>query len=567
MSRKVIIILSAVLLLVAVATFSVYYVAKHHAKSIIEQVVADQSGGKLIFKAEKVKLDIFHLLFHFNKPEILTKDSSNTITGYDVKAQSIIINVKSLFPVLFGILVVIDSVLIESPEIEILKYKEAKPTTISLPEEINTVYQSLENVLKVVKLNYLHIASARFTINNLNKPGEKPLQISDINLTINNFASDTTNNDKRFLFADRIVVEVFNQDILLPDGIHRVKFKQFMLGTKRRIIKLDSCYFYAEPTDTSAIGFNVFIDSLRIKKFDFNLLATRNILKFDSALCINPDFNMKMHFSGDEIKNEQPDNEVISRDSTEQQFKEILGNLDIGYIGVKNARLQISTEKNNKTTVFKSEHANFSISELQVSRQRNVPIQIGQFNIEVLDYTHYSPDSLYVVKFDRVSIKDKKIQLINFRINSAPSNHDPFNRVIKMQAFELDYIDWPVLIYEKRIIAGHASLINPEITAEFPESQKNNTDKTGPDPFVILEDVSKKVGIKELYIENGLVNIKVQNGPAVTIKNCNAGINVNELLKSKDAFKAIKALDTLSFGSVSFSNPVLQLTLRTGNFS
>jgi hypothetical protein len=567
MSRKVIIILSAILFLVALATFTVYYLAKHHAKSVIEQVVADQSGGKLIFKAETVKLDIFHLNFRFNHPEILTKDSSNTITGYDVKAKSITINVKSLFPVLFGKLVVIDSVLIESPEIDILKYKEVQQTTVSLPEEINIVYQSLEKVLKAIKLNYLHIGSAKFTINNLNKPEEKPLQISDINLTINNFVSDTNTNDKRFLFADRIVLEVFNQDILLPDGIHRVKFKQFMLGTKGQIIKLDSCYIYAQPKDTAAVEFNVFIDSLRIKKFDFKLLATRNILKFDSALCINPDFNMKMHFSGDIKRKEQQDNKVLSRDSTEQQFKEILGNLDIGYIGVKNASVEISTEKNKKITVFKSQNDNFSISELLVSRQPDVPIQIGQFNIELRDYTLYSPESLYVAKFDRVSIQDKKIQLINFRINPTPSNHDPLKGVIKMQAFELDDIDWPVIIYENRIIAGHASLINPEINAVLPEADKNNAGRAEADPFVILEDVRKKVEIKDLIIENGLVKIKVLNGPSVFVDNCYASINVNKLLNSENAFKAIDAVDTLSFGNASFTNPSLQLTMIDGHFS
>jgi hypothetical protein len=555
------------LLLFALATFAVYYVARNHAKEIIEKVVADQSGGNLIFKAERVKLDIFHLNFRFKNPELRTKDSSNTVTGYNVKAQLITINVKSLFPMLFGKLVVIDSVFIESPEIEILKYKEVQQTAISLPEEISKVYQSLENVLKLVKLNYLHIASAKFTINNRNKPDEKPLQISDINLTINNFASDANGNDKRFLFTDRIVVEVFNQDVLLPDGIHRIKFKQFMLGTKRQIIKLDSCYFYAEPADSAAIGFNVFIDSLRIKKFDFNLLATKNILKFDSALCINPDFNMKMHFSGDAKEEKQPDNQVLSRDSTEQQFKKILGNLDIGYIGLKNARLKISTEKDKKTTVFKSENANFSISEFLVSREPGVPIKIGQFNIEVSDYSHYSSDSLFVIKFDRVSIKDKKIQLINFRIQPTPSNHDPFSKVIKMQAFELDDIDWPVLIYDRRIIAGEASLINPEINAVLPEANKNNTGKTATDPFLILKEVAKKVEIKVLNIENGLVNIKVKNGPSVTIKNCNLGINVNEFLKSENTFKAINSIDTLSFSTVSFTNPALKLSMNDGQFS
>ncbi|HSO87191.1 MAG TPA: hypothetical protein VLQ91_11605 [Draconibacterium sp.] len=90
--------------------------------------------------------------------------------------------------------------------------------------------------MKVFNLNYLHIGDAKFTIDDRSNPATNPLSVSNPNLTINNFSDQNETGKDSFLFANRILFEAFNQDILLPDLIHGIKFKRFPLSTGRRTI-------------------------------------------------------------------------------------------------------------------------------------------------------------------------------------------------------------------------------------------------------------------------------------------------------------------------------------------
>ena len=567
MSRKRVIILSLVFILLTSGSILLYFLAINRAEINLEQLVESQSNGTLQFKVEKVRFNVFHLRFDFQKPELRTIDTLNTVSGYHVKADRIIIDSESLISVLSGKQIVIDSVLVQSPGIEVIKYKEGPHNKISLPDEMDKVYQSLESILKILNLNYLHIHDAKLTVTDRLKPENLPIQLSNINLTVDNISEDQKPGKNKFLYADRILLEIFDEEILFPDGYHGIKFKSLKIGTRSQRISIDSCFIYANANDSSSVEFNVFIDSLRVSKLDFNLMVKENILKFDSAQCINPEIDIMLHLKDNRKITQLPGNEFFNRDSIDQKIKTVLGNLDIGYLGVKNAKINFRTEKNNRNYIFSSENDNFSISKIIVSDKKDVPVQLGQFEIEVRNYARYSPDSLYVGQFDRISIKDEKVQLINLRINPSLKNKDPLRKEIKMQAFELDNINWPVLLYENRIEAGHASLIKPEVRMVLPKSANNQGEKVKTNPFTVLSQYHDKLRIGEFFIEDGELDFEVLNGPRFSMSHCYAGINVGKLLDSKNEIGLINAFDNLSFSTGVFSNSLADFSLTNGVFS
>jgi hypothetical protein len=136
-----------------------------------------------------------------------------------------------------------------------------------------------------------------------------------------------------------------------------------------------------------------------------------------------------------------------------------------------------------------------------------------------------------------------------------------------MQIFEIDDINWPVLFYEHRIVAGYATLVKPELSIVLPKADKNNTIEKEENPFEILAKVREKIGINNLYIESGNVKIKVQDGNALAVTNCFAGIDVNRLLSSENAVRLIDAVDTFSFSNGSFRNSSIQLSLTKVRYS
>jgi len=566
LNRKKIIVLS-VILIVAILASVFYFFAIHRMESSLQSMVTSQSKGKLRFEVKKIKLNIIELTFDLNESEIITVDSTNAESGYRIKAERISVDMHSLISMVSNKHFLIDSIIIVSPVIEIVKYKDLYKEKVSLPEEIQMIYQSLENALKVFNLNYLHIGNAKFTIDDRSNPATSPLTVSNLNLIINNFSDRNESGKDRFLFADRILLEIFNQDILFPDRLHGLKFKRLRLSTRSQTIKLDSCYIYGQPPDTLSGEFNVFLDSLRISNLDFNQLVKNNAVKVDSAICYNPDIYFKMFASGSDKKVDLLNDTVANRELVEQKIKDMLGNLDIGYLGVMNADVKVITEKDKKENIFESLGSNFVMGNFVVIKDGKVPIKLELFDLEIRNYLGYSPDSLYVVGFDGVRIKDKKIQLINLRINPTAKNRDPNKTVIKMQAFEIDDINWPVLFYEHRIVAGHATLIKPELSIVLPKADKNNTGEKEENPFKILAKVREKIGINNLYIESGNVKIKVQDGNALAVTNCFAGIDVNQLLASENVVRLIDAVDTFSFSTGSFRNPSIQLSLNKVRYS
>jgi hypothetical protein len=100
--------------------------------------------------------------------------------------------------------------------------------------------------------------------------------------------------EDRFLFADRILLEVFNQDLQFKDGLQGIKFKRLRLSTGSKTLKLDSCNLYGRKTDSTYGALDVSFDSINISNIDFTSLIKGNILKLDSALCINPHVKLQI---------------------------------------------------------------------------------------------------------------------------------------------------------------------------------------------------------------------------------------------------------------------------------
>jgi hypothetical protein len=169
--------------------------------------------------------------------------------------------------------------------------------------------------------------------------------------------------------------------------------------------------------------------------------------------------------------------------------------------------------------------------------------------------------------FDKVTVRDQKIGLSNFRINPSASNRDPYRKVIKMETFELDEIDWLALLYESRIVAGQASFIRPEVSMVIPQGEEKAASKEKINPFEILGRIQAQIQIGELYIEDGTMKFDVQKGPKFSMDHCYARINMGKLLSSEDEFSLQEAIDTLSFSRGDFDNSGTHFSLAAGSYS
>lgn len=568
LKKKIVLSISSIVALFTIVVVVLYFWTINHASTLLTKLVNDESKGKLVFTVKKVDFNLFRLKIVLTEPDLKTKDSLDQATGYHLKAKNITVKVESAFAFIFQKELIVDSVIVNDPQIDIFKYKQQPGEKISVPQEFSEVYQSLDQVLQKVTLNYLHFDSTKFNIYDYSRPDVDPLTVSNFNLTVNLASSNRKyGGGSRFLFADRIMLEVFNQDFQFGDGLQGIKFKRLRLSTGSKTLKLDSCHLYGRKTDSAYGALDIVFDSINISNIDFNSLIKNDVLKFDSAFCMRPKIKLQVAIKENKGAPGVMQKVTSNKDSLDLLFKQLLGNIDIRYLAVKNASLQIDSKKDNKTSNYSADSIDFNIKNLVIIKDTTVPVQLGNLELIIRNYTAYKVDSLSTVKFDSIKLINDKITLANFSLSTTGENRKINNSTIKAASFELTDINWPKFIYEQRLIAQSIFLINPEVNLVLPDknSIKPNTKKNN--TSLIIDDIKNKLELKNFYIVNGAVNIKMASGASVKVDNCFANVKVTQFLRADSLSNFIDAVENLSFSEASFINNKLKIHAKQGNYS
>src|SRR5215204_802500 len=130
------------------------------------------------------------------------------------------------------------------------------------------------------------------------------------------------------------------------------------------------------------------------------------------------------------------------------------------YVGVKNASLNITTNRNDKSTSFTSEKNNFEMTGLAIDHSLPQPISLQSFDMAIRNYENFVKDSSYFLRFDSIRLREKRILLSNFSINTEQYKD---KRNIQVRQFILSELSWADLLFDQKVIAKQAILIRPVI--------------------------------------------------------------------------------------------------------
>ncbi len=532
--------------MVTMIFIGLYYLAIYRAGYLFEELVTSQSDGKLELNVKKAEFNVFRLRFDFKNPEILTKDTVGSANSYAIQADRIYINVNSLISLYFFKHIVVDSVLIESPSINLIQLKEGKQKKISIPEELHKAYTILEKVLNVVNLNSLKINNASFQFYKKTLDDPNPLKLSNVFLTIDQFSQEQKDTKKGFLYADRILLEIYDADISLGEGNKGIKFKRFWMGTKSQTVKLDSCYLYNYPNDSAGNHYEVFLDSIRIIKLDLNEFATNNRIVFDSAYCINPTVDLSLK-ARNNTKAHSGSNKLNQNFHFNDKIVGLTGDLFAGYLALKNTSFKLSLKKNDKTNKLSADRCDFVFDSLVIDRKNDQPVYAKKIKLDINNHTFVTPDSLFILKFDALSLMNKEIKLHNFSL--LPTKHNKRSDItfLKASVFELDSMNWSTLLSESKIYATQAILIRPEVKMKI-RTNINRADQTNTiNQPKATESISNKLDLNDLIIQNGDFIIDLNEKERIEIKSLDLHVKVNKVTSATSEPEFFDGLDYLSF--------------------
>lgn len=536
------------ILLITIAIHAIVILGLHiwfvnNARGVLKQIVSEKSNGKLSLKLSKLSFEFFSNKLQIREANLESTDSAGQPATYQVKFRKLTLRIHSFWPLLLQKRLLLDSIKLHDPQINVVLWRKDTASTferddLSVPREMGKLYNSMLDVLDGFGIRRIIINNASLSLINKMKPGSKPVAISNVYLDVIRTAGNTRKRDEFVAHEQTVDLRTTNQNIALPGGRHQLSFKTFTLQLFRKYIELDSCTITAIPTASAKSSYQIFFSKLLLIGVDFNAMYLHNLIRADSVYCENPLFNIDLITSSSTLKKERPDPEKIVR--------ELTGDLDLAFVGVKDAGININISGNKSRSLFNSNKDNFEMRGLRINSDSSVPVAVQQFDMLVRDYRLYNEDSSTAYSFDSVAFKNNKIVLNNFSVSTTSSRSAKRSRRdYRIPYFELTGLDWYQLVFEENLRAREAVLYNPVINytrTSLPLKRKKTN------LFASLQNIDNLVTLDKVNIINGEINMKM-GGSALNFQDVNLSIYTNRLLKSTNKEGLRRAVDLFSFSS------------------
>ncbi len=542
--RRTFIKVAAIFLAVfAVVTACLYIWFVNNSKELLIELVKERSAGKLKIELSDVDLDIFSNEVKIHKAVIISANNVNAPITYRVSFRKITLHTNSIWSLLIKRGVEIRQIKLYDPAIEVLNWQKendsARKNNLSLGTELGKLYNSIQDAIATLKTHSIFIINAKLTLVNKTDAGSSPVIFSNIYFTLKKLNRHKGPKDS-YLDSNNVIFSSSNQDITFTDGIHKLLFKKLVLQQGRSII-LDSCTIIALPTRAMGNSYNIQFKRLALIGVDFDTLYKTNLIKADSVYCENPVSNINLISS---LRDKNAPSKGLP--DLEKIIKEFSGNLDLGFVGVKNADIHVNITGRQGRSNVNSGKGNFQMQNLRINPDSSQPITIKSFDMLIKGYLLYNADSSCNYSFDSIRFANNKLLLNNFSLHTASGIHTIRNyRDYSMPYFELLNLDWPELIFKQNLKATEAVLHDP--TINFIKSTKISSLKKSL-IFNSRHTFDDFMEIERLKIINGKINIEWGSNNFLKLQGLNVSLLPNDL-KSYTDIKLQTNVESLFFSS------------------
>ncbi len=562
LSKKILKITAFILggIVVLMTAFHFWFI--NHAGELIEDIVYSQSNGKLNLKVDKFKFNWFNYKMELRKPVFYSNDTAAS-TSYQFRVDKINIQLKAIFPLLFEKKILIDSLHLFNPDIRVTRLRSStKDTTtvsdtgMSLPQEMGRIYNSIQDALQVLKVNRFQIDNGKFSLINKIRPEEPPVVITNINFHLDNLQVDTTKEaaEQKILFSDNVALQTTHQNILFPDGRHRLSFSNFRINILNRFVEFDSCTVTATKGDSGKNSFSIFFDKLQMTNIDFSALYHNEIIKADSVYCINPKFRL-------DVDLEKRTGPAKAPPNLNELVQQLTGDMQLAFVVVENGSFDINTLREGRPSSFTSDHNNFELQGFEVKKDGPRALTVEKFIMAIRNYENFLRDSAYSIQFDSILINNNRINLSNFTYKELEDGKT--SNSVSMPQFELQGLSWDNLVFDQQLKAERVTLYRPVINY----SVANNKRFKSGDVFQTLAGIGNFMQLDNLHINDGQVNLFFKNNTELRLENASMSVLGKRLVGSRRLTNIQRSVNELFFKKGFFKMGDITASLTDVNFT
>lgn len=480
-----------------------------NANSLLINLVEQRSHGTLALQLSHVSFNIFQRKVKIMKANIRNTDKAKDIITYNVSFESVNITTNSLWSAFLNRRLEVRNIKMLNPVIEVVNH--AKKDTSSKDElalglQLGKLYHSTDNALTSLNTQSIALENARIILRNAGDSVGQALEFSNIHFTLRR----KERNSDQELAGNNVEFSSSNQDLTLSDGIHKLLFKKLTIQKGRNIV-MDTCTIVALPKSSEGNSFNIHFKKLALVGVDFDALYRLNRIRADSVYCEKPAAYIYVNSAlGERKKRKIP----VAFNEPNRIMKDIAGDLDLGFVGVRDADLYFKIRENKTESNFTSGKVNFQISNLRVNPLAPVPVSVKSFDMLINGYQLYNADSSCVYTFDSIRFANDKLLLNNFSVHTASAGDQLRNyRNYTIPYFELSDVDWAELLLHQNIKARSAVLLSP--TFEYRQVTKPSGKAS--ELFNANHTFDDFMQINTLQVQNGKVSLAWNNSNALEL--------------------------------------------------
>ena len=524
---------------------------RDHAEEVIEDMVSARSNGKVNLKLKKFRFNYFSRKMELQNAVFYTTDSINAPAAYQFRIYKIKVELQSLWQLVFHGRLLIDSLALIQPDIEAVKLqadKENEEKNMSISQEMGRIYNSIHDALEFLGAKKFSIDEGKFSLINRVEKEKLPITISHIHFLVDNTDSSTGKTSRN---PDNMILRTHDQDIGLPDGRHRLSFRNLRINIRNQSIEMDSCTISANKSDISQAAFRFFFDTLRLSSVDFKTLYKYDLIKADTVYCTKPQINLQLTLNDKTDLKKPP--------SLKKILQPLTGDLQLGYVGIMNADIDIVTTRKDHSTTFTSQNDNIEITGLHISSDSADPLVVKSFAMAIRDYETLSRDSTLAFRFDSVKFNNNKVVLSNFTVKTQKGNRSlDADRSYSIPKLELSNLSWDELLFNRNIKASKAVLYYPVMNYKRIKPREGGRRTK---IFRDLGSIDAVTELQQLQVIDGQLNMELDPRTKITLEDADILVSSNELLGSR----SIKSIQR-SFNVVRFGKAVLSINELKAEF-
>lgn len=530
------------ILLVCIALiFSVFhYWFRNYAANALADIVHKQSKGKLRLNIGDFSFNWLNNKIELDSSVILGIDPNDPVL-YQVVTDRIAIKARGFLPFLFHKEVLIDSIRLYNPKIVFTRLRKSiekvkapndsvhileKHEKYSVAEELGRITMSISDAISFLRIDALRFDNGSFSMVDKTKPDDLPFTVNNVFIELDSLQLDTTkfqegSSRNTINFTDNIAIRTSNQNIHFPGGRHSLSFKNFRMNLKSRRVEFDSCILQGRKADSASASFRIVFDKLALTSINFDSLYNNETIIADSVFCNNPIIHLIVDGDQPLAMDKQNKPKIQKVDDLVQQ---LLGDLRLRYVGVKNAAITVNTVKKGRANIFSSSQSNFEIYDLVVRQDEQRPVNLSRFQMALHHSDNLLRNGQYAISFDSIGFANDYIRLSRFSFREYKNGIA--QKTLSMPVFQVNNISWEALLYDNVFVAERALFFKPEV--DYLINKKG--DGLGEARiFQTLNDIDDIMNLQNLNIVQGNILLRFNPSTTLLLKNTNLSLRAEEL--------------------------------------